>query len=180
MRTKHGFTLVELMVTIAVLGIVATMAAPSFSSMLAKQRLDGAAKNFANTLTDIRVQAMTRRVGMAVCPNQKTATNGNTVTNDACAELMAKSASGGGATAYNSLSATEKTALKNKIINENRILLADISKDLTLKSNSSTAVVFRYSGTVDSAADFNLCSGTKLIKISVSASGSTTLTGGSC
>lgn len=34
MRKIQGFTLIELMVTIAVVAIIATMAAPSFSNLL--------------------------------------------------------------------------------------------------------------------------------------------------
>ena len=39
-RTKknHGFTLIELMVTIAVMAIIATMAAPSFNNNLSSMK----------------------------------------------------------------------------------------------------------------------------------------------
>ncbi|QIC72503.1 prepilin-type N-terminal cleavage/methylation domain-containing protein [Acinetobacter indicus] len=39
-RRQNGFTLIELMVTIAILGIIATMAAPSFTDMLQKRKLE--------------------------------------------------------------------------------------------------------------------------------------------
>jgi type IV fimbrial biogenesis protein FimT len=41
MQNKHkGFTLIELMVTIAVMAIIAMMAAPSFGDMLQRQNLN--------------------------------------------------------------------------------------------------------------------------------------------
>ncbi len=39
MQFFRGFTLIELMVTIAVLAIIVMMAAPSFGNMLAQQNL---------------------------------------------------------------------------------------------------------------------------------------------
>ena len=48
-RTKknHGFTLIELMVTIAVIAIIAMMAVPSMGNLIAKQRLNTTAKDLA-------------------------------------------------------------------------------------------------------------------------------------
>ncbi len=42
MQNKHkGFTLIELMVTIAVMAIIAMMAAPSFTGMVRSNQLNG-------------------------------------------------------------------------------------------------------------------------------------------
>ncbi len=62
-QTKRnlGFTLVELMVTIAVLAIIAMMAAPSFSNLIAKQRLESTTKELLNILTTARSQAILLR-----------------------------------------------------------------------------------------------------------------------
>ena len=51
MREKeNGFTLIELMVTIAVMAIIAMMAVPSFSNMLLKQNLKKSTQELANVL----------------------------------------------------------------------------------------------------------------------------------
>ncbi|EYT46389.1 prepilin-type N-terminal cleavage/methylation domain protein, partial [Acinetobacter sp. 478810] len=47
---QDGFTLVELMVTIAVMAIIAMMAAPSMSNLLESKRLDGNQRDLINTL----------------------------------------------------------------------------------------------------------------------------------
>lgn len=60
-RRAMGFTLVELMVTIAVMAIIATMAAPSFSQLIHERKLDGDARDLALVLSDMRGQAATLR-----------------------------------------------------------------------------------------------------------------------
>ena len=59
-RTKknHGFTLIELMVTIAVMAIIATMAAPSFIQTLRKSQLTGDTRDFVDLLTETRSEAI--------------------------------------------------------------------------------------------------------------------------
>ncbi|MDM1276961.1 prepilin-type N-terminal cleavage/methylation domain-containing protein [Acinetobacter indicus] len=71
MRKSQGFTLIELMVTIAVLAIVAMIAAPSFGNMVAKQRLNILARDFADLITDARGQAIASRKNITIkleCP----------------------------------------------------------------------------------------------------------------
>lgn len=50
MQKEKGFTLIELMVTIAVLAIVASIAAPSFGNLLIKENLKTTAYNIRDTL----------------------------------------------------------------------------------------------------------------------------------
>lgn len=57
MQNSRGFTLVELMVTIAVVAILAVIAAPSMGNMIAKQRLDTTARDLAYIFSKARGQA---------------------------------------------------------------------------------------------------------------------------
>lgn len=66
MRSLRGFTLIELMVTIAVLAVLMTLAAPSFSDFFQRYRLRGAADEVASLLVTARTEAMTRNRDVAV------------------------------------------------------------------------------------------------------------------
>ncbi len=67
MLNKHkGFTLIELMVTIAVMAIIAMMAAPSMQNMIAKQQLNTTARDLASIFSQARGQAATLRKNVTV------------------------------------------------------------------------------------------------------------------
>jgi len=57
-RDKAGFTLIELMIVIVVLGIVAAIALPSFQSIIEKRRLVGAADTLFANLQFARSEAI--------------------------------------------------------------------------------------------------------------------------
>ncbi|XID76093.1 GspH/FimT family pseudopilin [Alkanindiges sp. WGS2144] len=66
---NRGFTLVELMVTIAVVAILAMIAAPSMSNMVAKQRLNSTTRDLVSTLSTARSQAALLRKEVTVTLN---------------------------------------------------------------------------------------------------------------
>lgn len=66
MQKIKGFTLIELMVTIAVLGIIATLAAPSFGDLVAKRKLDAATRELSFVLSDARAKATTLRANITL------------------------------------------------------------------------------------------------------------------
>src|SRR3989339_433835 len=59
MFRKYGFTLLELMIVIAVMGILATIAAPNFMRYMAERRLNGAARMVMSDLMNARMLAVT-------------------------------------------------------------------------------------------------------------------------
>jgi type IV fimbrial biogenesis protein FimT len=59
-RLAGGFTLPELLVTVLVLAILATMAAPSLSQFIASQRARNAAADLASAVTLTRSEAVNR------------------------------------------------------------------------------------------------------------------------
>ena len=61
-----GFTLIELMVTIAVMGIIASIAAPSISVQLADQRVKSAAATLENVLKEAKAESVIRRQNVSV------------------------------------------------------------------------------------------------------------------
>ncbi len=62
MRNIQGFTLIELMVTIAVLAIIVTIAAPSFITTIRKTQLNGDTRAFVNLLTETRSEAIFKQI----------------------------------------------------------------------------------------------------------------------
>ena len=64
----HGFTLVELMVTIAVAAILLAIAAPSFQAFLMNNRMSSQADSFFTGLNYARNTALGGNVQTVVCP----------------------------------------------------------------------------------------------------------------
>ena len=58
MRKNRGFTLIELIVTIAVLAIIATITAPSFMQMIRSNQLTKDTRNFIDLLAETRSEAI--------------------------------------------------------------------------------------------------------------------------
>ena len=67
-RSTHGFTLVELMVTLAVFAILVSMAVPSFTSAIQGSKADTEASDLVRGLNFARLEAMNRGVSIRVRP----------------------------------------------------------------------------------------------------------------
>lgn len=66
--TEQGFTLIELMVTVTILAVSMTLAAPSFSQLVSNYRLRGSAESVLNGVNLARAEAVRRnaQVGFAL------------------------------------------------------------------------------------------------------------------
>lgn len=62
-----GFTLVELMVVVAVLAVLQTLAAPAFSGLVSSMRLSTAANSLFSSLLLARSEAIKRNSRAVVC-----------------------------------------------------------------------------------------------------------------
>lgn len=69
MSGNRGFTLIELMVTIAVIAILAMIAAPSMANLIAKQRLNSTTNDLVTALSAGRSQAALLRREVTVTLN---------------------------------------------------------------------------------------------------------------
>ncbi len=67
-RSTHGFTLVELMVTLAVFAILVAIALPSFTSSIQGSKADTEASDLVRGLNFARLEAMNRGVSIRVRP----------------------------------------------------------------------------------------------------------------
>jgi type IV fimbrial biogenesis protein FimT len=67
-RRSAGFTMVELLVTIAIAAILATVAVPSFSGLIASQRAKTAASELFASFLTARSDAIMRNANVTVSP----------------------------------------------------------------------------------------------------------------
>ena len=61
MKNNQGFTLLELMITIAILAILVTIAAPSMQNMIHKNQVSAQIRDLNSTLQEARSKAMLER-----------------------------------------------------------------------------------------------------------------------
>lgn len=67
--TETGFTLTELMVVVAVLGVLAAIALPSFQSLTQSQQVKAASFDLFSSLSLARSEAIKRNGNVTVTPN---------------------------------------------------------------------------------------------------------------
>lgn len=67
-RSNTGFTLIETIITLAVISIVLSIAIPSFKSLLLSNRAASARYQLTYTLASARVAAIVSRQPVSVCP----------------------------------------------------------------------------------------------------------------
>jgi len=68
-KSQPGFTLMELLVTIALVAIFAVIAVPSYRALTADNQIVGALNDFANALGAARAEAVARGQTVVVCPS---------------------------------------------------------------------------------------------------------------
>lgn len=64
---QKGFTLIELMVVVAIIGILVTLAIPSFVGLIAKASVSKAVNNFISDTRYARGEAMRRGKSVSIC-----------------------------------------------------------------------------------------------------------------
>ena len=66
-HAQHGFTLIELMVTIALLAIIMSLAVPSFQQTIASTKLTSTSTDLYSSLLQARADAISQGERMTVC-----------------------------------------------------------------------------------------------------------------
>jgi prepilin-type N-terminal cleavage/methylation domain len=72
-RRDRGFSMVELMITITVLGVLMAIAAPSFLDFMRRNQVSTNTNEFLTTLRMARSTAITRNLFVGICPSANAA-----------------------------------------------------------------------------------------------------------
>jgi type IV fimbrial biogenesis protein FimT len=67
-RAGRGFTLIEMMVVIAIIALIATLAAPAMGDMMASQRMRSSATDLVSSLLLARSEAIKRNAPVTIEP----------------------------------------------------------------------------------------------------------------
>lgn len=89
-RQARGFTIIEVMVVVAILGVLAALAAPSFGPLIERWRVRDAAESLQSTLFYARSEAIKRggNVTLLRTPNGNGCTNATATTQWGCGWIV--------------------------------------------------------------------------------------------
>ncbi|HEY5579745.1 MAG TPA: GspH/FimT family pseudopilin [Rhodoferax sp.] len=129
-QINSGFTLIELMVTVAILAITASLAAPSFREILAAQRVRSTAYSIVSDLTLARSEAVKRGADVTLTPVATQWANGWLVTVVSSAEVLSTQGSAGNGVAF-TIAPTGVTFDRNGRINSSTVVRFQLSDGST-------------------------------------------------
>ncbi|MDF2076917.1 GspH/FimT family pseudopilin [Pseudomonas mendocina] len=156
MHYSRAFTLIELMVTLAVLAVVISLAAPSFSNMLQENRLAAMSNELQGALQLARSEAVKRRANVTLCRSNADQTACDNETDWAGGWIMT--------------AGTEVLKVWDPIQG-------------VVVTGPNSGIVFRNNGMASAQSwtvTHSSCTGQQKRTISVNATGSTTLAKGDC
>ncbi|MGC3819030.1 MULTISPECIES: GspH/FimT family pseudopilin [unclassified Acinetobacter] len=173
-RKEQGFTLIELMITIAVLAIIATMAIPSFGDLVAKQKINAATRELMVAVNQAKSQAATMKTTVALCLNRTN--SDNDFTKEDCATVAIPE--------YTATTGTPPVKVltddQQKEVVKTRVISVPVDKKITVLSSSATAILFNEVGIATSTATFSICKSPFMRTVTVTRLGNISQTSGTC
>lgn len=132
-RSRSGFTLIELAVTVAVIGIIAMIAIPSMRALVNANRLSGSAGELTAALQVARSEAIRRNARVTVCAGANGVCSGST-----------------------SWSSWTVFGLDNATA-ANDVIRNDSAPSSVQMSGPASGIIFRPSGQITAETDLNVC-----------------------
>ena len=175
-RTKknHGFTLIELMVTIAVMATIATMAAPSFGNLISEQKLNRSVRELVLAINQAKSQAALMKTTVALCLNKTNSDDDFTKEECAAATIPEYVATTGTPPVQVLTPEQKKEALRSRVIS------VQIDPGVIVESTSATKILFNDIGSVNSSETFSFCKSGKRKIVLVTMLGIISQTSGTC
>ncbi|ENW05846.1 pilus assembly FimT family protein [Acinetobacter beijerinckii] len=174
MGKSRGFTLVELMVTIAIFAVIAMMAVPAFGNMMTTQKLNSSTRELAIAINQAKSQAAMMKTTVALCLNKTNTDNDFTKDECASATIPEYTATSGSPPLPNLTTAQKDEILKSRVIS------VQIDPRITVESTSSNAVLFNEIGSVTATQTFIFCKSGEQRTVQVTRLGNIQKTSGTC
>jgi len=144
-RAQHGFTLIELMVSLTVLGVLAAIALPSFSEAFLSNRLASFSNSFVASAHLARSEAIKRNASVKLCRSS----NGTSCATSGGWQqgwIIFGDNGAGGNTGNNTVDSDETRVLYQQALASDYSFTGD-----------SYSIAFQPTGLVASAANLTLC-----------------------
>ena len=173
-KKELGFTLIELMITIAILAIIATMAAPSFNNLVSEQKMNRSVRELVLAINQAKSQAALKKTSVALCLNRTNSDDDFTKVECATAAIPEYTATTGTPPISALTNGQKEEVLKSRVIS------IPVDRAITVASTSSVAILFNNIGSATTTATFILCKSPIMRTVAVTRLGIISQTSGTC
>lgn len=157
-RKLHGFTLIEVMVAIAVVAILSVVALPNMSNFLVKMRVDNEISEMQRLLLTARNMAINTGRNTTVCPLSSSGACTNNWQNEISVFTNNANTLANGVNFSASTTTTDADGNSNTVINDELIKVKEAINSGDRLQSTQTSVIYTPSGRLlTAAANFSYC-----------------------